>query len=142
MSVKAVFSPEPLWRDSGLAFIRIIVGGFMIFHGWEIFDEAKMKEYLVWDSFKGFSSPAFMVYLGKGAELVAGIFLTIGLFTRLASVVLIFTMAYIAFFVGHGKVWYEDQHPFLFVLLGLVFFFTGPGKLSADQFFFKKKRSW
>ena len=85
--MKKLFSPSPLWPDSGLAFIRIIVGGFMIYHGWEVFDEAKMKPYFDWDAFKGFSSPAFIVYFGKTAELVAGIFLTIGFF-------------YQAFFIG------------------------------------------
>lgn len=112
----------------------------MIFHGWEVFDAEKMKVYLTWDSFKGFSSPSFMVYMGKIAELIAGILMTIGLFTRPAALVLIFTMLYISFLVGHGKVWYEDQHPFLFVLLGLVFFFTGPGKLSVDQLLFRNRR--
>ena len=138
--MKKLLSPSPLWQDSGLAFIRIIVGSFMIFHGWEVFDAEKMKVYLTWDSFKGFSSPSFMVYMGKIAELIAGILMTIGLFTRPATLVLIFTMLYISFLVGHGKVWYEDQHPFLFVLLGLVFFFTGPGKLSVDQLLFRNKR--
>lgn len=138
--MKKLLSPSPLWQDSGLAFIRIIVGAFMIFHGWEVFDAEKMKVYLTWDSFKGFSSPSFMVYMGKIAELIAGILMTIGLFTRPATLVLIFTMLYISFLVGHGKVWYEDQHPFLFVLLGLVFFFTGPGKLSVDQLLFRNKR--
>jgi hypothetical protein len=47
-------------------------------------------------------------------------------------------MSYIAFFVGHGKVWYEDQHPFLLVLLAMVFFFTGPGNISLDKMIFKK----
>ncbi len=137
--MKKLFSPSPLWPDSGLAFIRIIVGAFMIYHGWEVFDEAKMKPYLDWEAFKGFSSPAFIVYFGKIAELVAGTFLTIGLFTRLGSLVLIFIMLYISFFVGHGKVWYEDQHPFLFVLLALVFFFNGAGKWSVDQLLFRKR---
>jgi uncharacterized membrane protein YphA (DoxX/SURF4 family) len=48
-------------------------------------------------------------------------------------------MAYITFIVGHGKIWYEDQYPFLFVLLGLVFIFTGPGKFSVDYFIVKKR---
>ncbi len=138
--MKKLFSPSPLWQEAGLALVRIIVGYFMIYHGWEVFSEEKMKPYLEWDSFKAFSSPALVVYTGKIAELVAGILLTIGLFTRLASIVLIFTMVYISFFVGHGKVWYEDQHPFLFVLLGLVFFFTGSGRLSADHLLFGKRR--
>lgn len=140
MKMNKIFSASPLWQTAGLCFVRIIVGYFMIYHGWEVFDKEIMSGYLTWDSFKGFSSPAFMVYMGKTAELVAGIFLLIGLFTRLASLVLIFTMIYVSFFVGHGKVWYEDQHPFLFVLLGLVFFFTGSGKWSVDQLLLSKIR--
>jgi uncharacterized membrane protein YphA (DoxX/SURF4 family) len=42
--------------------------------------------------------------------------------------------------VGDGKIWYEDQHPFLFVLLAAVFFFTGPGKWSIDYLLFNKKQ--
>ena len=92
-------------------------------------------------SFKKFASPLFVVYIGKGAELLAGILLTIGLFTRLASVVLIGTMLYIAFYIGSGKIWYEDQHPFLFVLLGLVFFFSGSGKWSVAEWIQKKNKN-
>ena len=105
----------------------------MIYHGYEVFDAEKMKGYLDWDMFKDSSSGKFMVYAGKAAEFVGGILLFIGLFTKIAALILIFTMAYIAFFVGNGKIWYEDQHPFLFVLLGLVFIFCGPGNWSVDK---------
>lgn len=111
----------------------------MIWHGWEIFSETKMKDYQQWDIFKNSSAENVMPYIGKGAELVAGILLLIGLLTRPASLVLIVTMIYIAFFIGHGKIWYEDQHPFLFVLLGLVFLFSGGGKWSLDHYIFKQK---
>jgi putative oxidoreductase len=39
--------------------------------------------------------------------------------------------------MGHGKIFSDDQHPFLFVLLSLVFFFSGPGKWSMDELLFK-----
>jgi len=131
-------SPLPLWQDAGLALIRIVVGSFVIYHGWEIFSTDKINGYLEWDLFKT-SSGKTLVYTGKAAELIAGIFLFFGLFTRLAALILIGTMACISFFVGHGKIWYEDQYPFLFVLLGLVFFFMGPGAFSLDKLIFKNK---
>ncbi len=133
------FSSSPLWQNGGLALIRWVFGFFLIYHGWEIFNEAKMNDYLNWDTFKQ-SNSRILVYGGKAAELVAGILLVIGLFTRLASLLTMGTMAYIAFFVGHGKIWYEDQHPFLFVLLGLVFFFTGPGRWSVDYLLFNRNK--
>ncbi|MEO5564888.1 MAG: DoxX family protein, partial [Chitinophagaceae bacterium] len=126
-------------QNNGISLVRIIVGFFMIYHGWEIFDTGKMNGYLDWDMFKGSSTGKFLVYLGKGTELAGGVFLFLGLFTRIACIVLIGTMAYIAFFVGHGKIWYDDQHPFLFVLLGVVFIFTGPGSWSMDGLIFGRK---
>ena len=132
------FSSAPVWQNTGLALVRITLGLFLVFHGWELFDTAKMNEYMGWDMFKRSSTLSVMVYLGKAAELVSGIMFIAGLLIRLASLMLICTMVYITFFVGHGKIWYEDQYPFLFVLLGFVFFFTGAGKLSMDHLLFNK----
>ncbi|MEI9947006.1 MAG: DoxX family protein [Chitinophagaceae bacterium] len=133
------FSSSPIWLNTGLAFVRCVLGGFLIYHGHEIFNGEAMNGYLQWDMFKDSSSSKTMIYAGKAAELVAGILFVVGLFTRIAAILTIGTLGYIAFFVGSGKVWADDQHPFLFVLLGLVFFFTGPGKWSVDHCLFKKK---
>lgn len=130
--MKTLFSPSPIWPGKGLAFVRIAVGLLMIYHGIEVFRPEMMRGYMDWETFK---SPVgkFMVYMGKSSELIAGIGLFLGLFTRVASVILIGTFSYITFFVGHGKFWYEDQHPFMFVLFGVLFFFTGPGAWSVDR---------
>ena len=138
--MKRFFSTSPIMQQEGLAIIRVIVGLFMIYHGFEIFDKETMMGYATWAQFKEMSSPGLIVYTGKGAELIAGILFAIGLYTRLAAVVLILTMLYITFFVGHGKFWYDDQHPFLFVLLGFVFIFTGPGKWSVDGILSNKNK--
>ena len=134
-----LFSTDPILPKSGLTIIRIIIGCFLVYHGWEVFDKNKMNEYIAWDVFKKSSSPSFMAYMGKTAELVAGFLLAIGLFTRIASIIIIGTFIYIPFFVGNGKIWYEDQYPFLFALFGFVFFFTGAGKWSIDNVLFHKK---
>ena len=120
-------SSSPLSLNAGLTLIRIILGAFLVYHGWEIISPAKMQEYQTWDMFKGTSLANYSPYIGKGAELAAGILFLLGLWTRIAALLTAGTMAYIAFIVGHGKIWYEDQYPFLFVLLAMLFFFTGPG---------------
>ena len=135
------FSSTPVWQVAGLTLVRVAIGCFLVYHGSEIFDPAKVGEYLEWEVFKN-SSGKLLVYGGKTAELVAGVFFVFGLFTRVASLLLIATMLYITFFLGHGKIWYEDQYPFLFVLLGLVFLIMGGGKLSLDHLIFNKRNKY
>lgn len=136
--MKEFLSSKGFYQEAGLTLIRIILGLSLAYHGWEVFDPAKMQEYANWDIFKKTSSPSIMVYLGKGSELAAGILLFLGLLTRFACLITVGTMLYISFFVGNGKIWYEDQHPFLFVLLALVFFFNGAGKWSLDAWLFAR----
>lgn len=126
-------SPKTQLSGIGTAVVRIITGLFMAYHGFEIFDSKLMNDYAQWDMFKELPLGLVLVYLGKGAEFVAGILLALGLFTKIASGIIAVTMLSITFFVGHGKFWYEDQHPFLFVLLALIFFFNGAGSWSLDS---------
>ena len=98
-----LFSTNPVLPKGGLTVIRIIIGCFLIYHGWEVFDKNKMNEYIAWDVFKNSSSPSFMVYLGKTAELVAGFLLAIG-FVHPDSFHYNYRYIYLhSFFVGNGK---------------------------------------
>lgn len=133
------FSPYGLWQEGGLTAIRILTGLFMGYHGWEIFDATKMADYTKWLTELGFPSPSVMAYLGKAAELISGVLLTLGLFTRVGALLLAAVMLGVCFGMGKGRIFMEDQHPFLFVLLAFVFFFTGPGPFSLDRIMFGKK---
>jgi len=133
------FSPSPIALLQGIALVRIMVGALIVYHGQEVFNPQLMSEYANWDTFDK-SNARLMVYVGKSSELIAGISLLFGLFTRLGSLLTVGTLSYITFFVGSGKFWYEDQHPFMFVLFGVLFLFTGPGALSIDSLIFNKHK--
>lgn len=124
------FSPSV--TQAGIGSIRIITGLLLIYHGLEIFDKTLMDEYAQWETFQG-PVASLLVYAGKGAELLAGLLFLLGLLTRLAAILAIGTFLYITFFVGGGRFWYQDQHPFLFVLLAALFFFAGPGSWNLDR---------
>jgi putative oxidoreductase len=138
--IKKIFSPDPLWSDYGLVAIRILTGLLMAYHGAEIFNRTAMEVYLTWDVIKGLPAPELMVYVGKGIEFFAGVCLAVGLFTRIASLFIIIDMLFICFKIGNGRFYYEDQHPFLFALIALIFFFTGPVKWALDFSIFKKTK--
>ncbi|HNR72583.1 MAG TPA: DoxX family protein [Cyclobacteriaceae bacterium] len=130
--MKKLFVSDPIYPEKALAVVRIVVGLLLIYHGLEVFDRDTMQSYLTWDTFKG-GAGEFLVYLGKSSEFISGILITVGFFTRLGGLIAAGTMCYITFFVGSGRFWYEDQHPFMFVLFAVLFFFTGPGAWSLDQ---------
>lgn len=135
------FSPTPCSQNYGIALVRIIIGILLVWHGWECFDAEKMKMYTGWFVERKYSNPEIWAYAGKVAELLAGIGFVLGLFTRLASIATIAAFAGVIFILGDkGKIFQGDQHPFLFILLALVFLFTGPGASSLDAVFFKKRR--
>jgi putative oxidoreductase len=134
------FSSTPILQNYGIGMVRIITGILLVWHGWETFDAEKMKTYTGWFVERKYDSPMLIAYMGKLAELVAGIGFVLGLFTRLSSVVAIIAFTGIIFLLGDkGKIFEGDQHPFLFILLAVVFFVTGPGALSLDGLLFKKK---
>ncbi len=137
--MKSLFSPLPSNTKTIVAFLRITVGALLLYHGAEVFNQAQIKEYGQWNAFKNFSSPTLLPYFGKATEFLCGLLLLLGLFTRIGALVLILSMAYITFKIGHGKFWQDDQHPFMFLLFGLLFFFTGPGKWSLDNIIFKPR---
>lgn len=130
---KTLLSPRPIFYETGLASIRIFVGLLMAYHGWEVFDRATIESYFGWDAIKALPNPELMVYVGKSMELVTGICFTVGFLTRLSAIFMAVDMLFICFYIGSGKFYYQDQHPFLFALIAIVFFFTGPVKWSVDQ---------
>lgn len=129
---------NPNLQQNGLVALRILTGLLMAYHGFEIFNSETMKMYLSWDVIKALPFSNIMPYVGKSIELITGIFFILGLFTRVSALFMAFNMLFICFYVGGGKFYYEDQHPFLFVMLALVFFFAGSVKFGLDNYFNKK----
>ncbi len=136
--MRVLFSPEGYLMKEGLATLRILTGLLMAYHGLEIFNSTAMDGYAQWDVIKSLPFSDRIAYVGKGIELLSGICLSLGAFTRMAALMMAINMLFICFKIGHGKFYYEDQHPFLFAVIALVFFFTGPVKWALDFVLFKK----
>jgi len=140
--MSSFFSSSPLKSNAtAIGVIRIITGALVTYYGLELFDQSIIDKYLSWEKIQNLPAPVLMVYLGKIMELFAGIGLLFGFFTRAASLSLTAVMLFICFYVGKGKFYYDDQHPFLFALLGMLFYYTGPCKWSIDKLIFKPKNA-
>jgi putative oxidoreductase len=118
-----------------LLIIRIGIGILMIHHGYDKL--VNFKEY----------QPDFMNFLGLGntislglvvfAELFCSVLLLIGLFTSLATIPLIITMA-VAVFVHDGAVFAKGELATLYLFVYIAVMIVGPGKYSLDAKIFKR----
>ena len=132
--MQKIFSWQPLLAYGTLtAIVRIVMGVFMIYHGWEVFNKEPIDTYTGWLTDMHFPQPHYWALLGKGIELVGGCFLLPGFLTRFITIPLMLDMLFIVFVLGHGKIFYEDQYPLLFFLFFMYLFLAGAGKWSIDE---------
>lgn len=124
-----------VWYD-GIALVRIAVGVMLIFHGWQVFETHDMNGFADVLFNISIPFPEAMAYTGKLVELTGGFFLILGLFTRVMTALLFVTFIFITFVMGDGKFLTDNQLPFLYALISLLFFFTGAGRLSIDYILF------
>jgi putative oxidoreductase len=135
---KQLLTPNGLW-DAGAVILRVIAGIIIIRFGLELTAEDKMSGYKDWLTDLGFPFPSYFAYMGKTCELVGGTLLVLGLFTRLATIVLVPTMFVVCFVMGKPDVLSGDLS-FMLLLVFLHFLFTGPGSWSLDHWLFRVKK--
>jgi uncharacterized membrane protein YphA (DoxX/SURF4 family) len=80
-----------------------------------------------------FPMPVTMAFLAKGSELLGGVLVFFGLFTKPASFLIAFTMTVATLTANLGKDWIIDGgFTVSYVLFALVLFTEGSGKYSLD----------
>lgn len=127
-----------LYTDFGILLLRLSFGLLFTWHGYEkLVSFNEVVNY--------FPNP-----LGLGAELsvslvvfaecFCGIFISLGLFTRLVVVPPFITM-FVAFFIIHTKDDFSVKElAFVLLLLSIIIFILGSGKYSLDQLLFNKNK--
>lgn len=116
--------------NTAMLLMRIIFGVLMMSHGY--------------DKLSGFTETARNMpsLFGMGstvttalvvfAEFFCALFIILGLFTRLAAIPLIITMAYAVFKAHNSDVFGDGEHAMLYLGAFLTLLIIGPGKISVD----------
>jgi putative oxidoreductase len=124
------------YSDNGIAFatfvLRLALGGLMIPHGYSKLISFAAKSSTFADPFH-IGHPTSMA-LAIFAEFFCGVFIVLGLFTRLACIPLIISMAVAVFYAHKGDFFDTGEKATLFLLGYIALLFTGPGKISLDKF--------
>ena len=129
-----ILSTKTVW-NIGILIVRVMVGIYIYRHSRELFNIKDLLDFLMdikWPF------PVFSGYAAKIIEMVGGILLALGLFTRIASVLLMIVMAGVIYTMNGGNIW-NGEHAALFFLVFALFCFAGPGKYSLDYLLFDRK---
>lgn len=120
------------YADIGVLILRVSIGLLMITHGWPKLNKFFADEPIKFGDPLGIGKELSLA-LAVFAELFCSIFLTLGLFTRLASVPLFITMAVAAFISHVDDPLSKKEHALMYMICYIYFMFAGGGKYSIDK---------
>ena len=132
--MKKLFSIR--YTDNGIAFatfvLRLALGGLVIPHGYDKLMTFAAKSSSFADPFH-IGHPTSLA-LTIFAEFFCGVFILLGLFTRLACIPLIISMSVALGYAHKFDFFNTGEKATLFLLGYIALLFTGPGKISLDRF--------
>lgn len=123
--------------DIAKLLLRLLVGVMMLFHGIEkVIHGIPGIIHLVQSS----GLPTFFAYGVYIGEVVVPIFLILGLYARVASVVLVLNMILAIFLAYGGGMFALGKHgapvielPLFYLVIGIVIFLLGSGKYGVNS---------
>ena len=123
----------------GLLLLRWGIGAIFIFAGYpKLFGDTKMFI----EGFAKIGMPAYMVYVAGAVEFFGGWLLVVGLFTRVAGILLAGQMAVAIWKVHMGKgvlAMQEYQFPLALAVAAFALATCGAGAISLDKLIFRDK---
>lgn len=120
-----------------LLFLRVVVGVFMLTHGYGKFLMLAGGDAIQFADPIGVGVTASLL-LAVFAEFFCSIFLIFGLATRFSSIPLLVTMLVAAFIVHASDAFMRKELPLLYAAIYLVILIAGAGKFSVDYWLLKK----
>lgn len=132
------------YRDEGLLVLRLGIGIMFMIHGYPKLTGGPE----VWEKIGGVMSaigigfaPTFWGFMAAVSEFGGGLLLALGLFARPACFFLLMTMTVATtMHVTGGDPFQKYSHALEAAILFFSLLFIGPGKISLDQYFSKRRK--
>ena len=136
---KKLLNPGSYSREINVAllFLRITIGILMLVHG-----TGKLITLLEGGPIEFADpigvGPAASLVLAVFAEFICSLFLIFGVATRFAAFPLIITMMVAGFVVHANDVFFVKEKAFLFLIVFITIAIAGAGKISVDNWIYRK----
>ena len=128
------------WEALTLLLLRCGLATVFIYHGYpKLFGSTGRFV----ESFQTLGLPAYFVYIAGAIELLGGVALALGLFTRVAGLLLLFDMAAAMWKYNLNEGIFavrEYELPLILGLASLAVSGTGGGQFTLDRLIFLRKR--
>lgn len=139
-----IFQRFDNFRGSGIFIMRVGVGIIFILHGYPKI--AGGPE--VWAKLGGALAPfgitfvpVFWGFMAAFSEFIGGMMIVLGLFTRVAGLMLFITMGVAtSMHLNNGDPFSKYSQPMLAAFLFFGFLFIEPGRYSMDNWILKKRK--
>lgn len=135
-----LFKSKPDYINFGLLFYRLALGVSMFYHGYLKYVSGEQGLYKVGAMLSALGVPSgFEAILGtiaSYAEMVGGILLIIGLFTRIGTLLVVGTLAVATILNLNGN-FFSWDYPSQMAFGAIMLFFAGAGRYSLDKALFK-----
>ena len=135
-----LFKSKPDYINFGLLFYRLALGISMFYHGYLKYVSGEQGLYKIGAMLSALGVPSgFEVSLGtiaSYAEMVGGILIIIGLFTRIGSLLIIGTLAVATILNLNGN-FFSWDYPSQMGFGAIMLFLAGAGRYSLDKALFK-----
>ncbi|MEZ6190097.1 MAG: DoxX family protein [Phycisphaerales bacterium] len=133
--------------DAGLLGMRLMLGTVFAFHGSQklfgAFDGPGIDGFAGFLASIGMPLPTLNAYMAGGAEFFGGLLLASGVFARLASIPVTFTMLVAAFMVhssGFDARTGGMEYPLTLAVIVAGIGLVGPGRLTLTNAFFALRK--
>lgn len=134
--------PPPLSTTLAFTLLRIVIGVIFALHGWQ-----KLVHFAAWQGHVaqlGIPEPEIAAWLAIAGELLGGIGLVVGRFTRVAAsgAASVMLVAIASEHLTHGLFAQQGgfEYPLVLLCVAIVFVAVGGGYFSADRFLRERAR--
>lgn len=114
----------------GMLVLRVVLGLLLASHGYtKLVKFGELKNRFM--NFMHLGS-TLSLSLITFAELVCGILLILGLFTRFACIPIIIGMCVVVFVASNGQIFSTGERGMMYLAATITVLFCGPGRISVD----------